>query len=294
MDFRPAPSTIVKTYPPRGPMQQYRFAESTAFDCFRCGQAKKSKLITVYCQDWSRRLCNGCYGRLLSIYEIKGGTAPDDERADALAAALAGMAAGDDVRQAEKLFRASEERAARLSSEALRFISTAEYVAGTLEADPQLEWSPAVIGLCKAVETELIARIINPLAFLISREDLSADRQDKDMGRVAAFCADPSRKPPEVGVFAHFLQTVSHSKHRRESSVLARAFLKLLASWPGSQWLLQPDGLHAALSLLTTNFRNPAAHTDELSQHDYSACREHVIGTEGTLWKLLVATEPHR
>jgi hypothetical protein len=62
------------------------------------------------------------------------------------------MAAGDDVRQTEKLFRASEERAARLSSEALRFISTAEYVAGRLEADPQLEWSPAVIGLCKAVE----------------------------------------------------------------------------------------------------------------------------------------------
>lgn len=292
--MRPAPSTIVKTYPPRGPMQQYRFAESTAFDCFRCGQAKKSKLITVYCENWSRRLCNGCYGRLLSIYEIKAGTAPDDERADALAAALSGMVDEDDVRQAEKLFRASEERAARLSPEALRFISTAEYVAGTLEADPQLEWSPAVICLCKAVETELVLRIIKPLAFLISREDLSADRQDKELVRVAAFCADTSRKPPEVGAFAHFLQTVIHSKQRRENSVLVRGFLKLLASWPGSQWLLQPDGLHAALSLLTTKFRNPAAHTDELSRQDYSACREHVIGTEGTLWMLLVTTEPRR
>jgi hypothetical protein len=179
------------------------------------------------------------------------------------------MVPDDDIRQAEKLFRASEERAARLSSEALRFISTAEYVAGRLEAE-------------------------KPLAFLISREDLSADRQDKDMGRVAAFCADPSRKPPEVGAFAHFLQTVIDSKQRRENSVLVRAFLKLLASWPGSQWLLLPDGLHAALSRLTTKFRNPVAHTDELSQYDYSACREHVIGTEGTLWKLLVATEPRR
>ena len=224
-EVQPAPSAIVKTYPPRGPMQQYRFAESTAFDCFRCGQAKKSKLITVYRQDWSRRLCNGCYGRLLSIYEIKAGTAPDDERADALAAALAGMVPDDDIRQAEKLFRASEERAARLSSEALRFISTAEYVAGRLEADPQLEWSPAVIGLCKAVETELVTRIIKPLAFLISREDLSADRQDKDMGRVAAFCADPSRKPPEVGAFAHFLQTVIHSKQRKEVGLFLAAFL---------------------------------------------------------------------
>ena len=33
--------------------------------------AAPSKLITVYRGDWSKRLCNGCYGRLLSIYEIK-------------------------------------------------------------------------------------------------------------------------------------------------------------------------------------------------------------------------------
>jgi hypothetical protein len=290
--LQPAPSTITKTYPPRGPLQQHRLAESTAFDCFRCGQAKQSKLITVYRQDWSRRLCNACYGRLLSIYEIKAGTAADDERAEALAAALAAMVADDDVRQAEKLFRTSEERAARLSPEALRFVATAEYVAGRLEDDPQLEWSPAIIGLCKAVEVELIGRIVKPLAALASRENLSADRQDKDLGKVAAFCADPSRKPPELGSFAHFLQTAIHSKQRRENSVLVRAFLKLLATWPGSQWLLQPDGLHAALFLLTAKFRNPAAHTDELGRQDYAACREHVIGAAGALWKLLIATEP--
>jgi len=33
--------------------------------------AAPSKLITVYRGDWSKRLCNSCYGRLLSIYEIK-------------------------------------------------------------------------------------------------------------------------------------------------------------------------------------------------------------------------------
>ena len=58
------------------------------------------------------------------------------------------------------------------------------------------------------------------------------------------------------------------------------AFLKLLVSWSGSQWLLQPDGLHASLSLLTTKFRNSLTQM-ELSQHDYFACREHVMGT---LW----------
>ncbi|KAB2919914.1 MAG: hypothetical protein F9K29_03375 [Hyphomicrobiaceae bacterium] len=292
--MQPVPSTITKTYPPRGPLQQFRFADSTAFDCFRCGQAKESKLITVYQGNWSKRLCNACYGRLLSLYQIKAGTASEDERAEALASALIAMAADDDVRHAEKLFRASEERAERLSAEALRFIATAEYVAGRLEADPQLEWSPAVIGLCKAVEAELVGRMLKPLAALASRENLAADRQDKDIGRVAAYCADPARKPPELGAFAHFLQTVIHSTRRRESSVLVQAFLRLTANWPGSQWLLQPEGLHRALTALAVKFRNPAAHTDELGQQDYAGCRDHVIGSDGALWRLVVATEPRR
>jgi hypothetical protein len=201
-------------------MQQFRFAEGSAFTCFRCGDAKKSKLITVYGGDWSRRLCNGCYGRLLSLYEIKAGTAADDQRADELASALLSAVAVDDQRQAEKLFRASEERAACLSAGALRFVSTAEHVAGKLEADPQLEWSPAVIGLCKAVEAEGVGRILQPLAAGASHEDLTADKNDKDIGRVATFCADPSRKPPELGTFAHFLQTVTNSQRRRETSPL--------------------------------------------------------------------------
>jgi hypothetical protein len=97
---------VTKRYPSRGPLQQFRFAETTAFTCFRCSTSKKSKLITVYNRDWSKRLCNGCYGRLLSRYEIKAGTAPDDERAENLAAALLLMVSREDQRQAERLLRA--------------------------------------------------------------------------------------------------------------------------------------------------------------------------------------------
>ena len=67
------PSEIIKSYPTRGPLQQYRFATATAFNCFRCGTSKRAKLITIYADDWSRRLCNGCYGNLLSVYKIKAG-----------------------------------------------------------------------------------------------------------------------------------------------------------------------------------------------------------------------------
>jgi hypothetical protein len=287
----PTPSRITKSYPHRGPLQQYRFADSTAFNCFRCGEAKTSKLITVYGQDWAKRLCNGCYGRLLSLYEIKAGTEADDTRADALAQALLALAAADDVRQAERVLRAADQRSERLSPEAMRFIATAEFVAAQLDAAPQLEWSPAVIGLCKALELELVGRVLRPLAARAAGSDLSADRTDKDLGRIAAFCSDPARKPPELGSFSHFLQTVIHSAQRRDTSALVRAFLQLAAGWPGSQWILEPDGLRRALTSVTTRFRNPAAHIDELGRQSYVDCRREVIGEEGVLWKLILATE---
>ena len=288
------PSTAAKTYPPRGPLQQFRFAEGTAFTCIRCGDSKKSKLITVYGGDWARRLCNGCYGRLLSLYDIKAGTGPDDERAEALASALLSVVAVDDQRKSEQLFKASEKRASFLSPETLRFVATAEHVARQLGADPQLEWSPAVIGLCKAVEAEIVGRILRPLSVRASREDLSADKGDKDIGRIAAFCADSGRKPPELGTFSHFLQTVIHSQQRRQTSALICSFLKLTSEWTGSHWLLDPDGLYRSLGDLTGKFRNRAAHIDELGKQDYMSCRELVIGPYGILWSLVVSTEGHK
>jgi hypothetical protein len=231
-------------------------SESTAFNCFRCGEAKKSKLITVYGTDWSRRLCNGCYGRTLSLYEIKAGTAADDQRADELASALLSVMAVDDQRQAERLFKAAESRAEHLSAQAVRFIATAEHVAGQLQAEPQLEWSPAAIGLCKAVEVEVVVRILRPLAAQASRADLSRDKNDKDMGRIAAFCADSSWQPPELGTFAHFLQTAIHSQQRRGTSALIGSFLRLTADWVGSNWLLNPQGFPRTLGVLTSAFRS--------------------------------------
>ena len=203
--MEPVPSSVKKRYPRRGPLQQCRFAEATAFRCFRCARVKRSKLVCVYMDDWSRRLCNGCYGRLLSLYKIKSGTKAEDERAGELAGALLSTVSLDDQRQAERLYRAAEERAKHLSPEAVRFIATAEHVASELEFEPQLEWSPAVIGLCKAVESELVDRIIVPLAGKTLGVDLTADKRDRDIGRVTAFCMDTRKKPLGVGSVRAFL-----------------------------------------------------------------------------------------
>lgn len=292
--MEPVPSTLTKTYPKRGPLQQFRFAEATAFQCFRCGRMKKSKLITTYTANWSRKLCNGCYGRLLSLYEIKAGAGTDDERAERLADDLLALVTVDQQRQSERVYRASEGRATVLRPEALRFIATAEHVAGNLETNAQLEWSPAVIGLCKAVEVEIVSRILRPLAGTTVDEDLSADNRDKDIGRVAAFCADPQRKPPELGSFSHFLQTVIHSQRRRQTSKLIGSFMALAAAWADSTWILAPDGLYRALVHLTSTYRNRAAHIDELAREDYLGCREVTIGGQGIIWRLNASTERYK
>ncbi len=293
-DLNPIPSTLTKTYSQIGPLQQFRFAKATAFDCFRCSKSKKSKSIVIYRSEGSKRLCNGCYGYLRSLYKVKAGTSPDHKKIEQLSAYLLGAVKVDKQKQAERLLLTSENRANRLSSEALRFLATTEYLADSLRSEIDLEWSPVIIGLCKTVETEVVNCLIRPLAQQAESLDLASDKRDRDIGRVAAFCADPSRKPPELGTIAHFIQTVFHSRQRRHTSELMRAFLRLATDWNGSQWLLDPDGLRLAIVTLTTEFRNKAAHIDELTEVDYRRCRELVVGSEGILWKLVTSVEGHR
>ena len=292
---KPLPTEIVKTYPQRGPMQQFRITELTAFHCFRCGQSKKSKLVVVYENDWNRLLCNGCYGRLLSIYEIKAGTKSDDEKATELAEVLLSLLNKDQAREAERLYQLSEKRAVLLSQAALKFVSTSEHLSRVLENVPDLDWSSTTIGLCKAVEIELIERIVKPLLTQTKGLNIEADVKDKDLGRVAKFLAEPNdNKPPEMGTFAHFLQTSINSQTRRTASPIVGCLYKLFHSWPNSDWISNTDGLYKSIVRLTQDFRNPAAHINILTKQDYENCREFVIGANGILWKLISATQPHK
>lgn len=62
---------IIKEYPSRGRLCQFRFSKSVSYFCFHCGQNKTSKLIAIYDGDWDKMICNGCYGKLLSTYETE-------------------------------------------------------------------------------------------------------------------------------------------------------------------------------------------------------------------------------
>lgn len=287
--LHPIASQLEKEYPPRGPLRQYRFKDATAFHCFRCGTSKKAKLITVYASDWNRRLCNGCYGRLLSIHEIKEGTAEDDEKADQLSQLLLSLFNRDQLQELQHLFLLNEKRASSLAPSTLKFLATSEHVAKSLTSDDDLDWSPAVIGLCKAVELEVVERLVTPLCGVAGLEN---DAKDKDIGRIAKFCKDANTKPPELGTFGHFLQTLINSESRRSTSCLMQAFMSRLQKLSHANWILDMNGLHAGLVTLTRDYRNRAAHIDDLQRTDYDTCRELVIGDNGLLWRLVQSTTP--
>lgn len=119
-----------------------------------------------------------------------------------------------------------------------------------------------MIGLCKAVESEVVNRVLVPLANKAISADSSHDKNDKDIGRVAAFCIDFKRRPPELGVFAHFLQTVIHSSQRRRTSPLEQDSVKTLPK----PIALRPENLghHGPLSVSNQELRESTV-VDEIS-----------------------------
>ena len=216
---RPFRFEVVKTYPQRGPLQQYRLTASTSFPCSRCGTSKTSKLVSTIQADWDRLLCNGCYGYLLSIWDIKAGSQEDESRDAALLQKLASAVPASEVARAQSRLIASAPQAAQLTEAAQRMLATAHAVTATLRRATGLDWSVAIIGLCKAVEVEAIHRIAEPLRLVASGQDMSVEAKDHDFARVARYC-EGKANAPELGSLAHFLRTATNSKRRAETSVL--------------------------------------------------------------------------
>lgn len=280
---------VAKTYPARGPLQQYRLASSTSFPCSRCGTAKTSKLLATVQGAWDRLLCNGCYGRLLSIWEIKAGTLADEARDSALLETLTSIAPAEDVALAQVRLLASGDQHAHLSDEAQRMLATAYAVTTALRGATGLDWSVAMIGLCKAVESESVRRIAEPLSAASEGRDMTLDLQDPDFARVARYCTGKG-KAPELGTLAHFLRTAANSRQRAETSSLVAALRTASKAWPSGDWLFAREGFPDAVDSLTRDYRNPAAHTSLFSEDDFSQCADAVRGEDGLLWRLLVAT----
>jgi hypothetical protein len=284
---------IIKEYPERGPLSQYRFEKSISFKCFRCGETKISKLITIYNHDWQKKICNGCYGRLLSIYEIKNGQIEIDDKVEQLLSVLIHLVDINRIRGQSERLLLQKNKSQYLTSAALKFFATSECVAETLTKEFDLDWSPAVIGLCKVFELELIERFLDPIkAICGSIVFTEIDLQDKDYGRVVKYCAGRATRPPELGTIRHFILTVINSKDRIEHSDFLRlGFKNFINKRPNSDWIIDNNGLSNAIENLTLNYRNKAAHTDELEQADYLECKKLLFSDNGILWHLIQSTE---
>ncbi|MEI6399727.1 MAG: hypothetical protein WCO71_13240, partial [Pseudomonadota bacterium] len=70
-------------------------------------------------------------------------------------------------------------------------LDSAELIAGWVAIDSveNFEWSAPIILICKGFEFELIKRIFEPLREISSLSALSDDMIDKDIGKIAKFCA---------------------------------------------------------------------------------------------------------
>jgi hypothetical protein len=283
---------ITKEYPKRGPLGQFRFEKSLSFSCFRCGTSKTSKLITIYNNDWSKKLCNGCYGGLLFIYEVKAGETEIDEKAERLVEVLIKLVDDSKLRTQSEKIKLKSNKTIHLSPKSLRFFATAEYVAETLNKEANLDWSPAIIGLCKAFELELTEQFIDPLKEFCRGINFNTyDLKDKDFGKIASYCSGKPMKSPELGVVNHFLMTAINSKERLETSdFLQLGFKGYLNKLPNHNWIIDKSGLIKGIQTLTANFRNKAAHTDELNEEDYQKCKELVFGDNGIIWDLILST----
>lgn len=64
--IKPSQLDVIKEYPPRGALQQFRLGKVATFTCDRCSQQKTAKLVATKHGDWGTFVCNGCYGWLLS------------------------------------------------------------------------------------------------------------------------------------------------------------------------------------------------------------------------------------
>jgi hypothetical protein len=279
-------ATAVKTYDVRGPLQQFRLPATHTFDCWRCGSAKTAKLLTIVDGDPERLLCNGCYGRLLALWEIKAGDLPDAERDLAVLELLAKDVPAAEIAAARGRLSEQSDAYAAVSPQAQLMLATAEAVTAALRHTSGLDWSAAIICLCKAVEFEVVRCVAEPWRDAAAALDLRVDLSDKDLMRVARYCAGTA-SAPELGVLGYTLGVAARSRSRRETSPLLGSLWRLADAHPGGSWIVDADGLPSVLADLSKTFRNPAAHTSLLTSTDYLRCRELVLGRDGILDRLV-------
>jgi len=169
------------------------------------------------------------------------------------------------------------------------FLATVETLEKNLPTNQTIDWSCGVILFCKAVENELVKKFLEPMknyAHTIDKRDIEIDKKAK---RLEEFLFGLSPKPPELGGINFYINLVARSSkfQKMASSALFDSYLKSRAN---AVWYTDPNGAVVDLKKII-NYRNPAAHIDELSASDFSECKLQTIGASGVLQKICEAAK---
>ncbi len=275
--------------PARGDVQQFRVTQAVKFRCVRCGRTKTARLIALLRNDTGHPFCNGCYGNLLARHPATRLSDRSEERAKALAVAVEVS-----IEAAEALGRdLAADRGLRLTRLGDRHLGTARIVAdhlSRLDAGDPVLWSPVVSALSSALEVELRYRVIDRMReVLISRfgPDLALSGE---YAKFSTYCkAQPGSGRMEIGAIARFLASAATDARSSSPSQLGRLFRKLLDASPRPEWLGDPGALAAEVSAFTRDYRNPAAHGEEIARDAGQACLTYVAGDGGLLWRVVSA-----
>ena len=280
---------VVAALPSRGDVRQYRVTRSVQFRCVRCGRAKTARLIALLGNDTAHPLCNGCYGNILARHPAPRGSNSSDSRARAVAVEVEVS-----IERAEEVGRRiAVEHGLRLTPLGVRHLGTARIVADHLDgldAGVPVLWSPVVSALSSSLEVELRYRVIDRMRDVL----LAGSRRDMNLpseyAKFAAYCkAEPGSGRMEMGAIARFLSLASTDARSATPSQIGRLFRKLLEASPKAEWLGDPGALAGEIGAFTREFRNPAAHGEEIDRAAGQRCLTYVAGDGGLLWRIAYA-----
>jgi len=286
---------IVKHYAPKGNLQLFRYDSSAPFECWRCRKTKVSKLQAVVSLEQPRIICNGCYGYLLSLAEIKTQDIEPWLKAEQIHnLTLKSVSAKAAAKAAESQAQRRKQYWKFLSIKATRFIGTAEYLYQQMVNRDDLDFSPLIIELVKSFEYECVSGFVEPIKTTSATEsitegEIQRDCQDKDLGRMARYVFGRAAKPPELGTIAHTLVTFIHSKKRSQESRFLKILNARISSCRDRKYFTDKGRFVAQVRELTQSYRNPAAHTGYMSRQSYQECEALLMDAGGALWQLIAA-----
>ncbi|MBE0655487.1 MAG: hypothetical protein IH594_16920 [Bacteroidales bacterium] len=158
-----------------------------------------------------------------------------------------------------------------------------------------LDSSPASIQFAKCIETEIEQKLLLPFRNYFNSSgygnlDHSPDLRDNMVSRMTTFLINPSSKAPELGTFAFFLsKNITHRSGTISSNTI-KAYLDHIQSYQNPDFL-KSNEFQQMLNLISTKYRNGAAHTKALPYSHLLEFYKKLIGVNqnGFLFTLLNA-----